>query len=205
MFKFVFLTLFTFSVHASWQQEIINKAHLVYNPISEQKFNKPLLINVSENPSIAASADHGYHVLKVDIYSGALSTPRLTPDSLRMLICHELGHLFGGSPNRNLPYEWDGPVGDDGMSLMSAEGQADYFAGSECFQKITESSVTPERIEKAGLSFLNLVMDFPISIDTPDLTVTPVLIRDSYPGRQCRLDTIVRAARNQSRPACWFR
>jgi hypothetical protein len=198
------LILLTSAASASPLERIIQDARTVYAPLAQKTFRKPLHIIVTENNSVSASADHGYEELKVEINSGLLKSPRLTADALRMVICHELGHLFGGDPKRNIPVEWDGPIGDDGMSLLSAEGQADYYAGKTCFRLITKGQINEDRISEAGLKFLTLVMDFPISISTPDQTISPVLIRDSYPGRQCRLDTIVLGGRNLPRPACWF-
>ncbi len=43
----------------------------------------------------------------------------------------------------------------------------------------------------AGEDFLKLTYEFPISCEKEDTTVASELIRDSYPGRQCRLDTMV--------------
>ena len=138
-----------------------------------------------------------------------------------MIICHELGHLFGGAPRKNVPPEWDGPVGSDGMSLMSSEGQADYYASSACFKRMLTLEKQSPRIDLkrvgpvlknkcqaiakkngkdleaclrsalGGLDFLNLVRDFPISCEHEDKNIAPQLIRDSYPERQCRLDTII--------------
>lgn len=200
---FVFL-IFSVNTFAHWQEDILNDARAVYSPRSFSTFKKKLYIVVTDNLSVSGSADHGYQEIRVEIYRGALATERLTPDALRMLICHELGHIFGGAPRKNIPYEWEGHIGDDGFSLLSAEGQADYYAGSTCFRELVRNA-SSKRIEKAGLDFLNLVKVFPISVNTPDPFITPDLIRDSYPSRQCRLDTIVRAARGEARPRCWYK
>lgn len=137
---------------------------------------------------------------------------------------------------------------------MSCEGQADYYAGSVCFKRLIAISSSRDEITEAGpvlkskcqnlagkkgkdyddcvrganggQGFLNLVMDFPISCELEDQEIASDLIRDSYPGRQCRLDTIVNAslcseklplsmhpsddtknsckASFAKRPACWF-
>jgi hypothetical protein len=194
-FIFALLSLIT-NVSAGWQEDIIHEANIKYFPA---------IITIKENPAVAASADYGFNELKVELYTGLLKSPRMTPDALRMTICHELGHLYGGHPRKNAPMEWEGPRDENGMSFLSAEGQADYFAGLECFRKITSEDVKTDRIAKAGFEFLTLVFPFPISIETPDLSVSPFLIRDSYPARQCRLDTIIAGANKNSRPACWFK
>jgi hypothetical protein len=202
---FPLFIILSFQAFAGWQEEILETARKVYAPVSLKEFNKPLIIKIAENDSISGSADHGHDSLIVEINTGVLKAPRLNPDALRMLVCHELGHLFGGDPKKDAPYEWEGPTGPDGRSLLSAEGQADFFAGLECFRKLTVKKVSSSRIAKAGLDFLNLVKVFPIAINTQDLSVTPKLIRNFYPSRQCRLDTIVLAARGESRPDCWYK
>lgn len=201
---FFFFSLLCLPAFAGWKEIIIDQARNVYSPLALENFNKPLIVTVIENDSVSGSADHTYDELIVNINTGVLKAPGLTPDVLRILVCHELGHLFGGDPKKDVPYEWDGPVGPDGFSLLSAEGQADYYS-AECFRKLTDNKVSSDRIAKAGLAFLTLVKKFPIAINTPDLSVTPELIRNSYPSRQCRLDTIVRAARGESRPLCWYK
>lgn len=193
------------AAQADWREEIMQDARSAYYPKSLKELHRPLTISVKQDDSVSGSADYGFNDVKVEINSGLLNWSRLTPDALRMTICHELGHLFGGDPRKNIPMEWDGPVDENGMSYLSAEGQADYYAGLECFRKITNENVSSERIAKAGVEFLNLVREFPIAINTPDLSVTPELIRDSYPGRQCRLDTIIAGARKSLRPKCWYR
>ena len=170
-----------------------------------------------------------------------------------MIVCHELGHLFGGAPRRNVPLEWDGPIAHDGLSHLSSEGQADYYTSLVCFRKMLEVAsaespvvdykrVGPKlklqagykgaelknclRAGLAGEDFLKLTFEFPVLCEKEDTSVTDRLIRDSYPGRQCRLDTIVSGAlcpdklptaldfdnmanttcRKQQalRPQCWF-
>lgn len=209
----------------SWKERIIEDAKNIYSPVSIKAFNKPIFFFINDSQSVGASAHHDYSQLKVVLDKGLMNSPRLTPDGLRMVICHELGHLFGGAPRRNIPMEWDGPIADDGRSMMSSEGQADYYASMVCFRKMLEiesdegpkpdfSRVGPRLKSKcedlagfkgeelkaclraglAGEDFLKLVFEFPISCEQQDDEISPVLIRDSYPGRQCRLDTIVSGA-----------
>ena len=214
------LILFSFaaSAQSDWPSKIIEEARRVYEPVSWSSFGKPIhFVNV-DNINVAASAEHDFKELKVVINSGLLTSPRLTPDSLRMILCHELGHLFGGAPRRNIPMEWEGPIADDNLSFMSSEGQADYYAGLSCFKNLVKEAegsnieqadrnrVGPVlkafcqedqlclRSALAGLDFLRLTYDFPISCEERDDTETPELIRDSYPARQCRLDTIMNAS-----------
>lgn len=248
----------TASWGASWKEQILKDAKSIYAPISITTFNKPLYFQMSESPSVGGSAHHEANHLAVVIDRGLLDSPRLTPDGFRMIICHELGHLFGGAPRRHAPPEWDGPIAHDGLSMMTSEGQADYYASLVSFRKMLEletlefprpdySRAGPRLKRKceeeagfkgeelqaclraglAGEDFLKLVFDFPISCENFDESIAPNLIRDFYPSRQCRLDTIVSGAlcsENQTfvldfnlmdkngcgqeyaaRPACWYR
>lgn len=252
------LVISTASFANSWKEQIIEDAKTIYTPLSITTFNKPLYFQTSESPTVGGSAHHEVSHLAVVIDKGLLETSRLTPDGFRMIVCHELGHLFGGSPRRHAPPEWDGPVAHDGLSLMTSEGQADYYASLVCFRKMLEleSSESPRpdlervgprlkrkcqeeagfkglelemclRAALAGEDFLKVVFDFPISCEKFDDSITPHLIRDMYPSRQCRLDTIVSGAlcseeqpfvldfnlmENNScgqtyaeRPGCWYK
>lgn len=245
----VLLIGLTFNVQANWSTDIISHANSLYQPVSWATFGKPINFEISEDQSAGASADHQFQELKVVVNSGLLSSPRLTPDGLRMIICHELGHLFGGAPRKNIQMEWEGPVAHDGMSFLSSEGQADYYAGLSCFKEMIKlaegDNIIPANMARigpnlkakcgddqlclrgalAGVDFLNLNYDFPISCEVKDEEETPVLIRDSYPGRQCRLDTIVSASacnemqmlsldfddasknecESNQRPLCWYK
>ncbi|WP_133566619.1 hypothetical protein [Bacteriovorax stolpii] len=216
----LFCSLSAFALE-DWKSQIIADAKTLYTEESIREFSKPIEFTIQEDITAAASARHDFDKLTVVINTGLLNSSRLTPDSFRMILCHELGHLFGGAPRKNVPPEWDGPVGSDGMSLMSSEGQADYYASSACFKRILTLEKHSSKIDLkragpalkkkcqviakkegkdfeiclrsalAGLDFLNLVRDFPISCEHEDKTVAKELIRDFYPDRQCRLDTII--------------
>jgi hypothetical protein len=261
MIRFIFLILIFALTSSSWAQEwkrqILEDASSLYEPIARESFKKSLHINIKQNNLSYASADHDENELRVTINSGLLDSDRLTPDSLRMIVCHELGHLFGGAPRRNVPVEWDGPMAQDGLSLLSSEGQADYYAAVVCFKKFISlpqsPSERPTDITRAGpvfknkclsststpleynnclraglaaIDFLNLVRDFPISCEKHDSSHAKTLIRDFYPERQCRLDTMINGTLCQretpfvlnfhnpdlndcgthstKRPACWY-
>lgn len=256
-FAFFFLFISLDSLAQSWKEQIINNAKAIYTPLAIITFNKPLYFKINPSQTIGGSAHHEIDHLAISLDKGLLETSRLTPDGFRMLICHELGHLFGGAPRKNLPLEWDGPSAHDGLSFMTSEGQADYYASLVCFRKMleleTQDLPQPDyrragpRLRKrceeeagfknselktclrtglAGEDFLKLTFEFPISCEKFDNSVAPQLIRDFYPDRQCRLDTIVNGGlcneghalvldfdlmENNScnqeyalRPTCWF-
>lgn len=219
-----FLLLFTHATWAGWQEEIIANAKTLYESEAKKEFNKPIEFVIEKNASVSASAKHDFDKLSIVINTGLLESSRLSPDSFRMIICHELGHLFGGAPRKNVPPEWDGPTGSDGYSLMSSEGQADYYASTSCLQRMIAlekkspgvdlKRVGPVlkhkcqevagknlkdleacyRTALAGLDFLKLTFDFSISCELEDDGIASQTMRDIYPDRQCRLDTIVNGA-----------
>ncbi|MCB9073881.1 MAG: hypothetical protein H6623_09685 [Bdellovibrionaceae bacterium] len=95
-----------------------------------------------KDPLVVASADivGEKQQKQVTLSRALLNSPRMSKDGLRLTICHELGHLFGGAPRRNIPMDWPGPMAEDGKSLTSSEGEADYYAPSclkDWFAKVT--------------------------------------------------------------------
>lgn len=211
--------LFSLSVQAeSAQVKIINDIKNFYSAN-----NIKIDFEINENSSsVSASADTDGQHHKVVIDRGLLSSMRLSEDGLRVVICHEIGHILSGAPRKSAPMDWDGPLAPDGDSWMSSEGQSDYYANSICFRNIvqkqnhflylknvpasvvqlcneawgpsTKNSQICQRAALGGENFLKLTFDFPISFDTPSTEVTDKTIKDSYPSRQCRLDTLLAGA-----------
>ena len=202
-------------------QNIFRKIQNLYSPVVKSAGGEFHLLVYWDRNTVGGSAhrdDWKKYVVGVD--RGLLLAPRLTSDSLKMLICHEMGHLFGGQPLRPAPVGWEGPLDESGLSLLSAEGQADYYASSVCFRRLvggedhreslkgrqipqrllqqcgaawgdqTPASFLCLRTAVAGLDFLNLVKEFPISLSDRDETVVEKTLIGEYPSRQCRLDTL---------------
>ena len=216
------------------QNGILNEAFLLLSPRAQQEKGN-LVIRIDETrSSIGASAKRdSLDSFEIILDKGLIGWPRLTEDALRMIICHEAGHLWGGAPHKSPPIDWDGPIGSDGLSLMSAEGQADYFAAKECFKQWVQDQDHTRQIKNApnelkqkcenkwgpssnesglcqrsalaGKDFLNLVKDFEISFATPAQEVVEKTLNDEYPSRQCRLDTFLAGALQNPRPLCWYR
>lgn len=57
----------------------------------------------------------------ISITGGIARDPAITRDAFALITCHEIGHHLAGPPQR-----WG----------FSAEGQADYFAASECLRRL---------------------------------------------------------------------
>ena len=243
----------------SWQTEVMSGIQRTYDPIASQMGRKFALRVSTKLDLYTAWAERTPDELSITVTQALLDKPGLRADTLRMTICHEIGHLLGGSPRKNARPEWDGEVAPDGMSVDSSEGQADYYAGLSCFRRLVadeneaahhaalagrsesvelirdcdlgaakpdHSALICRRAAWAAFEFLRLVKDFAISFATPDTSIAPSVIRDSYPARQCRLDTFVRGAACRAnfplvldfndaaatqcpdarfrRPSCWF-
>lgn len=240
----------------TWQDEIIQEINLVYKPWAEEKGYTFLIEKNLKDLGVVGSAERKGNDLKVVLSAGLINSDRLTADGLRFTICHEIGHLLGGAPRKNIPMESDFPMDQNGFSFISSEGQADYYANLVCFRKIvgkqnhlqqlkkikrasflitmcdavwgkdSDDSLICQRASLGGLNMLVLNHDFPIFFDKPDFTQAEQLVRDAYPSRQCRLDTVFKAALCKSsmdlemnpldmtknecsssvgeRPACWY-
>ncbi len=77
---------------------------------------------------------------QIYIYNGGYTktfSETMTIDAAALLVCHELGHYFGGHPRR-APYILAQFQIDQGMKPWpptSSEGQADYFATWKCLKE----------------------------------------------------------------------
>lgn len=211
-------------VHPDHIQHLIKKSYDLFEPEAARDSKKLTYIIDMGNPLVAAYADVKDERYILGIYGGLLTSTRLSYGSLAIILCHELGHIFGGQPNRPPPPEWDGPTDENGDMNLSAEGQADYYSTASCFRQLlkqedhlfhlrglvisqalidkckvawknnTEDYLICLRSGLAALDFLNLTHDFDISLDRHDPSVVSKTNRGTYPSRQCRLDTMVAGA-----------
>jgi len=156
----------------------------------------------------------------------------LGENGFAFLICHEMGHFFGGQPfiHEYLP--------------LSVEGQADYFAARDCMKRYVKKFQTNSTPSNTAVSTCKKVYSNSKSIRICALSLTAgekfiksqyaksadhvsLLNRDSsianatigffnYPSQQCRLDTIVAGVlcnpgtdcsqrQLASRPPCWYK
>lgn len=236
-----------------WQKNIFREFDKLYRPVARSN-GKSFEIRIEKNDSSSAAAETDTKRVAVIANTGLLKNSTLSPDGLRMIICHELGHIFGGAPRKNVPPEWDGPSAQDGRSFTSSEGQADYYASASCFHRIirgsnhqealvnvsaasraqrqcdsrlganSEESLICQRAAAGAENMLQLNRVSPISYSTPNQSVSDKIITDSYPDRQCRLDTFLMGAvcrsdipivmdfndasandcKDAYRPLCWY-
>lgn len=204
--------------------QIITIATEIYNPIAAEN-NERLIINRNWSDStVNANCSRWFGTVTVNMYGGLARRDETTPEGFALVLCHELGHAYGG-----LPYV-------SSWQKMSAEGQSDYYGAKVCHSQIMEKlkldeygpSTTfmertcddlyidnPEKREYcfrgliAGQSLGTLLATLkkePIpNYETPDPTIV-AKTETSYPKTvQCRLDTYFNGVLQKDRPACWFK
>ncbi len=206
---------------------VLEELESLYRPASVAVGIK-LTVRIDEtSTSESAEANRDAREARVTVTRHLLENSRMSEDGLRTILCHEMGHILGGAPRRNVPPEWEGPVAADGLSFMSSEGQADYYATLVCFRQLvrgqnhelvlqttrdnggtsllaakcdaahgkkSEDSLICQRGVAGALNMLQMIKVFPIAIDSESAFVAPKTIIDSYPDRQCRLDTFAAGA-----------
>lgn len=162
--------------------------------IKEIPRNLSLVVNMEVlNPRVNAEINKNKDQIVIDIMGGMLMHPKMKPDTLKLLLCHELGHLLGGEPLKSR----------NGWS--STEGQADYYSGAVCAKNLGMSEFS---FLKAAVSlttiYAEVTREAPPRLDSSDpLTVNRT--NYGYPPVQCRLDTLISGWRGGERPYCWFR
>ena len=194
-------------------------------PVME-KTGKPLIIpNEWSNPYFAGFATEKPTFFQVSLWGGTVRAPGANRGILAAILCHEIGHILGGEPRQTIP----------GAEWSSSEGQSDYFAAKICLPEALRQSpqvlsireidaevkllcLSHEVCEATAQIGLELVRFFqkysyrefyPVQIDTPE-KATDVLLRNTYPSDQCRLDTYLQGALAQLQkqtepPKCWFK
>ncbi len=167
-------------------------------------------------PSLYSFATIKNGAYEVAIMGGNLNKSTMSTDSLRLLVCHEIGHFLGGAPKRILLDP------EEDQAWNTVEGGADYYATLKCMKRLlakqTEQNrlalvdARPEIVEaclqnataeeeqlicvRTALAAEKLVRFFAISansplvpqIENPDSSEVPKTLF-AHPGLQCRLDT----------------
>lgn len=77
----------------------------------------------------------------VNMYGGLARHPKMTPDGLAMVLCHEIGHHIGGAVKIPVLKKW-----------ATNEGGSDYFAVTKCIRKyFAEDSDNRAQLKTAQL------------------------------------------------------
>lgn len=189
--------------------QIINEAVEIYKPLAAAHGATLKSNNLWTNTTVNASAQQNGKDWIINMYGGLARRAEVTPDGFAMVVCHELGHHFGG-------FAFYG-----GSDWASSEGQSDYFATQSCARQIWRSQVAENaayatqvsgtekdkcdsvwsvqndrnlcyRTVAAGKSLATLLSALNNggvpSTDTPDRTQVRTT-QTSHPQAQCRLDT----------------
>lgn len=220
MNKFLILSLFliSFNVSAEFWKAPSESSRTTANPvISKTKFQR-IIKNMGINfqflaqnfgeklftygdwndPSYDSALARRWDSAQVIVFRGMAHRREIDPDALVLILCHELGHLYGGEPLK------------PNRHYISAEGQADYFATNFCLRNALHL-LSPNNIEKRALKAIHSVGKFLAnnwghshpSEETPDPSVVGKTNLE-YPIPQCRFDTYIAGLRGKPRPACWF-
>ena len=187
----------------------------VFTPYVREKIGKELIvINKWEEARVNAHATKDEFRNPVIIINGGMVRhPLMKKEGIYFILCHELGHFFGGAPKQ---FRGRSEI----RSWSSAEGQADYFAATKCLPKLFShldssgyhdnlqaDSVNQKEVDKicsdrtcskillAGLSATRVFASLKPwwkepQFETPNKSSVGVITLD-HPDPQCRLDTIV--------------
>lgn len=161
---------------------------------SQMSADKELVIVFQTfNPRVNAEIKNVGEQLVLELYGGMLSHPKMNENSFRLLLCHELGHYFGGAPLKSR------------TGWSSTEGQADYYSGNQCarFLSMDESSFIEGAIDLTAI-YAEVMREAPPKLDQCDERQVD-RTNYGYPSVQCRLQTILAGWRDEPRPRCWFR
>lgn len=155
---------------------------------------KSLVINVEAlNPRVNAEITKTDDDIVINIMGGMLMHPKMRNDTLKLLLCHEIGHLLGGPPLKSR----------NGWS--STEGQADYYSTTTCLKAMNfdEPSFIDAAVALTGI-YAEVTREVPPRLDTCDEKKVE-RTNYGYPSVQCRLDTLMAGWKGEERPRCWFR
>lgn len=168
------------------------------------KLGRPIILDAKWNsPYMGAGAVKKNDRFEIMVLGGTVRVDGFSKEAYATIICHELGHIIGGAPYQDFA----------GTEWSSREGQADYFAASQCLPRYyrslghSEASIL-DKIEQGGYDFLASMMSFSSatreqSLERVFVPMAPVeTTLRGYPSLQCRYETF----RNpQQRSSCWFK
>ena len=101
---------------------IINDIAALYRDLAKSK-GAVLEVNALwSNSTVNASANQMAGAWIINMYGGLARRPEVTKDGFALVVCHELGHHFGG-------------FSFGGSSWAANEGQSDYFATQSCAKR----------------------------------------------------------------------
>lgn len=205
--------------------QIIDMAREVFLPVAQTWGDDELKIRLdwSDSTVNAVARRNPDRTVEIVVYGGIVRRYEMTRDAFAAVVCHELGHLYGGEPFDSLH-----PAARD--LRIAAEGQADYYAARVCMNQLlpvvgsrseAHSSLMGQLCEsqddgdlclrklRASLTTARLLARMQRAptpqLDTPDASKAARTRTIGYPSPQCRLDTMKNGSLFKGRPACWFK
>jgi hypothetical protein len=148
---------------------------------------------------VQAESQEGLTEHRVIVIGGFARQPFMTVDGQALIICHELGHAFGGPPYK-----------DNGTTT---EGQSDYYATSNCLRDFFDQWPDGRTVRQRALAAIELFSTYLLETEgthssineRSDEVVTEINHNDRYyPPAQCRIDTLMAGLHHDLRPPCWF-
>jgi len=196
---------------------IIDTAYALYAPIAEEWDEELDIQKLWSNGTVNADAwRNGYGSARIRMYGGMARRSEVIPIGFALVLCHELGHLYGGTPYVQASVK------------MAAEGQSDYYGAGWCLKNIAEKLYDPSEItitpymkkvcggdetclrQLAGGQSLGILLSKLNGEAAPDFeTPDPAIVKRtnvSYPKTtQCRLDSYHNGTLGKPRPLCWYK
>ena len=189
---------------------IINILRTHFSPLSQRE-GRVLEFYTDYEAEWAQGFARRWETDQVHIYGGLAAIPRVTEDSFALVVCHELGHLYGGEPF------------SDPHNRLAVEGQADFWAGQNCFKEVvgelpklipSQKSLVACKSNEAcarGLDAALVLTAFFADnrsiahprLETPDTNRVPEILK-THPDPQCRLDTYRAGLTDMRQPECWM-
>ena len=180
--------------------------------------NETLTVNHGwTDATVNANTSRWFGSVTINMYGGLARRSEVNPEGFALVLCHELGHAYGG-----LPYI-------QAANRLSAEGQSDFYGAGVCLKKVLakagitveSGTIVPYWAEKCGTdkscltglsagmslgTLLSVLKNEPQpQYETPDTTQVDTT-QVSYPATiQCRTDTYHNGVLGLDRPRCWFK
>lgn len=208
------------------QEKFISKTKEIYDllAIDFEEANRPTDLDLfwkGKFPIALSDYEKESKRHVISFWGGLYRHEKMTSKTWAFSVCHEIGHILGGTPRVNL----------EGLEWGSSEGQADYYAAGKClkiyyakmYEKLQINLPQEKWIKKEIIQTAKEFSDFInfeandennfSSIFKKDLTKVELTIFDDYPSNQCRIDTIIAGALCKNwpcltgrgkRPSCWY-
>lgn len=120
---------------------LIEKVFTVYRPILMlDPTTKDVTVEENwEHEEINSSVARLERSVNFRFSGGFARFPSMTEDAFIAVVCHEIGHILGGAPKRQITFDFIGlhvPVGMEDRQHTSVEGEADYFSTLKCMRRV---------------------------------------------------------------------